>query len=68
MPARKFDNHELLSENNAASAPKEIMRLINWLMTEATTIVCGRVDAHLLAVHLSGIRICCLFLPETRRP
>ena len=43
VPARKLDHQELLSEDNAANAPKEIMRLINWLMTEATSVVCGRV-------------------------
>ncbi|KAJ3554943.1 hypothetical protein NM688_g2841 [Phlebia brevispora] len=37
-PVRKLDNQELLPEEDAASAPKEIMRLINWLMAEATSV------------------------------
>ena len=38
-PARVATSQQLLREDDAANAPREIMRLVNWLMTEATAIV-----------------------------
>lgn len=38
-PVRTLTSLDLLPENQASSAPKEIMRLVNWLMSNATEVV-----------------------------
>lgn len=38
-PVRAFAGQELLPEDQASTAPKEIMRLVSWLMSHGSEVV-----------------------------